>query len=85
MRAGQTNFGRPALGLERRHVVDGDNMSKPLSRQFYLKQALFRKSEIVFVVYSGLPPPLYTQKYYGSMEERSFNVDYKRKLHLFGV
>ena len=36
MRAGQTNFRRPALGLERGHVVNGDiNMSYPLARQFY--------------------------------------------------
>ena len=51
MRAGQTSFRRPALGLQRGHVVDDDiNMSYPLARQFYLQQALFWKSEIVLCI-----------------------------------
>jgi len=51
MRAGQTNFRRPALGLERGHVVDCDiSTSYPLARQFYLQQTLFWKSEILLCI-----------------------------------
>lgn len=62
MRAGQTNFRRPAVGLERVHRMNGDiNLSKPLARQFYFQQTLFRNLGIVIVIFSGPSPPLYTQ------------------------
>jgi hypothetical protein len=80
MRAGQINFRRPALGLERGHVVDGDiNMSYPLARQCYLQQALFWKSEIVLCTL------VRTLRSSTVRWKRSFNVDHNLKLHLFGI